>query len=220
VASIESGLLQVGDKLPAEADLAPAFGVSRSVVREALGSLRALGLIRSVSGSGTFVAARKPSLLVGRYSMHELDFVRSCLEIPAAMEAARLCTPEHAKALSGCITALGQCRDAQTWSSLDVAFHLAIAKTTGNGVLVDLTEHMHDAINQLSSSLVGSNRRVQADVEHRQVYQAIAARDQRGAAEAMGGHLSSVRQIVLAMYGGDEVWFGRAGGGGGDADEL
>lgn len=220
VASIESGPLQVGDKLPAEADLAAAFGVSRPVVREALGSLRALGLIRSVSGSGTFVAARKPSLILGRYTMHELDFVRSCLEVPAAMEAARLCTPEHAKVLSECIAALGQCRDAKTWSSLDVAFHLAIARTTGNRVLVDLTEHMRDAINQLSSSLVGSARRMQADAEHRQVYEAIVARDQRGAAEAMGGHLSSVREIVLAMQGGDEVWFGHTNDGAGNPDEL
>lgn len=208
VASIEAESLAVGEKLPSEAKLADAFGVSRPVVREALGSLKALGLVRSVSGSGTFVAARKPFLNLGGYTVLELDFVRRSLEIPAAAEAARLCSEEDATELTTTVAAFSKCRHADAWSRLDGAFHLVIARTTRNHLLVDLTEYMKDAINQLSSSLMSESRRAQADIEHRRICEAIIARDPRAAAEAMGNHLSAVRESILAMSGEDAARFG------------
>src|SRR5882762_1234506 len=52
--------LSIGDKLPSENDLARSFGVSRPVVREAIGTLRAWGIVESKNGSGTFITAVQP----------------------------------------------------------------------------------------------------------------------------------------------------------------
>src|SRR5262245_57938021 len=54
LARIESGQLKPGEKLPAEAMLAPEFGVSRTVVREAISRLKHGGLLESRQGSGVF----------------------------------------------------------------------------------------------------------------------------------------------------------------------
>ena len=87
---IEAGEFQVGQRLPSEAELASSFAVSRSVIREALHSLNALGLTRSYAGKGTFVDAQyAPSqLLTGRYLPRDLHEVRQTLEVPVARLAA------------------------------------------------------------------------------------------------------------------------------------
>src|SRR5271165_826593 len=75
---IEAGELAVGDRLPAEVELARDLGVSRNVVREALVSLRILGFTSSRSGSGTFVASdriRMP-LSFGGSTSEQLNEVR------------------------------------------------------------------------------------------------------------------------------------------------
>src|ERR1700732_1918785 len=55
--SILKGQLKPGDQLPAERDLAQAFGVSRTAVREAVKTLREKGLVEAYSGRGTFVTS-------------------------------------------------------------------------------------------------------------------------------------------------------------------
>src|SRR3954452_10449866 len=68
--AIESGALSVGSKLSSEALLAQQYGVSRSVIREALRSCTAPGLTETLTGKGTFVIANRASneLVLGRYS--------------------------------------------------------------------------------------------------------------------------------------------------------
>jgi GntR family transcriptional regulator, transcriptional repressor for pyruvate dehydrogenase complex len=58
---VESGQLKPGEKLPAEVALAPEFGVSRTVVREAISRLKHEGLLESRQGSGVFVS-HKPAI--------------------------------------------------------------------------------------------------------------------------------------------------------------
>jgi len=55
--TVVKGTISIGDKLPSENDLARSFGVSRPVVREAIGTLRAWGIVESKNGSGTFITA-------------------------------------------------------------------------------------------------------------------------------------------------------------------
>src|SRR5262249_23742894 len=80
LALIQGGGLAVGDKLPSEHELARQFGVSRPIVREGLGALRAAGVLESRSGSGTYVTATQPTrsglTLLGRYAPEDLHEVR------------------------------------------------------------------------------------------------------------------------------------------------
>src|SRR5882757_10533103 len=105
---IESGALAANDRLPSEAELATSFGVSRSVIREALHSLRALGLTTSYAGKGTFVAApqSRQVLLLGRYHPGHLNEVRRYLEVPAARLAAERRSTEDIERLRGILQEL------------------------------------------------------------------------------------------------------------------
>src|SRR4030081_2393247 len=142
IESIESGDMPVGAKLPSEAELARAFGVSRPVIREALGGLRASAVIESRPGRGSFVASARPRglLLLGRYSQEELHEVRTNLEIPGAGQAALRRTQEQCERLGGIVEQLEAETDARTWVVLDAAFHVCLAEATGNGVQLRLVE--------------------------------------------------------------------------------
>lgn len=105
---IEQGQYQVGDRLPAETELAAALGVSRPTLRQALARLESEGLLNRVRGSGTFVAQPKllhesTSFLAGYYreAEHHHRKLRTevlALEVQRAGElGARLALPESAK---------------------------------------------------------------------------------------------------------------------------
>jgi len=69
---IESGVLQPGDRIPTEAELAARFGVSRTTVKQAIQQLVHAGLVYRIQGKGTFVGQRRiPRRLVGLISFHE-----------------------------------------------------------------------------------------------------------------------------------------------------
>lgn len=94
---IRDGDLAPGDRLPSERDISTRFDVSRSVVREAIGRLASLGLVRSVHGSGTLVEAPSGRLVTVRYRqllgrgsicLQDLADVRLPLETAIAAGAA------------------------------------------------------------------------------------------------------------------------------------
>jgi GntR family transcriptional repressor for pyruvate dehydrogenase complex len=192
---VESGELSVGQKLPTESELAAAFGVSRPVVREALGGLRASGVLQSHRGRGTFVASEQPRnlLLLGRYSTDDLYEVRCHLEIPGAEQAALRRTPEHCERLAQIIAELDSERDPERWVVLDAAFHVAIARASGNGVQLRLVEDLRDLLVEHSLAATEVEGRLEeAQREHRTIYEAILAGDATAARAAMQEHLDKV----------------------------
>jgi DNA-binding FadR family transcriptional regulator len=201
---VETGELSVGDKLPAESELAQAFGVSRPVVREALGALRAVGILRSRAGYGSVVASRRPDglVLLGRHTYGELYEVRCNLELTAAADAARRRTPEQLGSLAHLVAELDACADVGAWVELDTAFHVALAGATGNRVLVRIVENLRDLMTEHSLTAAGlSGRREQANREHRAVYDAVAAQNPAEARKAMRRHLQNVERRLRAEVG-------------------
>jgi DNA-binding FadR family transcriptional regulator len=200
---VETGELAVGDKLPPESDLAQAFGVSRPVVREALGALRAVGILRSRAGYGSVVASRRPDgLLLGRHNYQELYEVRCNLEIAAAADAARRRTADQLDVLARLVGELEATADVPTWVDLDTAFHVAVAAATGNSVLVRLVENLRDLMTEHSLAAARlPGRREQANREHRAIYEAVAARTAPDARRAMRRHLQNVERRLRAEVG-------------------
>jgi GntR family transcriptional repressor for pyruvate dehydrogenase complex len=191
---IQSGDLKPGEKLPPEKELARLFGVSRPIVREALGSLRAVGAIVSYSGRGSFVATTVPErpLLQGRYSLSELYEVRSLIETDGAALAAQRRTEADVERLGQIIESLENCSDTEEWSRLDAALHIAIAEATGNQVRVELVEHLRDLlVEQANVAVAIAGRMPQAEQEHRAIYDAVEAGDARAAKHAMSVHLEN-----------------------------
>lgn len=199
VALIESGQLQVNDRLPSEAELSRRFGVSRPIVREALGRLQALGLTESRPGSGTYVASSVTKLTVhfGQYSASDLNEVRRCLEVPAARLAAGRRTLEDVEQLNFILGEHESAATAEEVIGFDGQFHCAIASATGNLLFVRLLEDLQETLREQTLAVSTlRNRGAGAASEHRAILKAIVEHDGDTAAAAMEQHLDAVERAI------------------------
>ena len=197
--AIERGELPVGDRLPSEAALATRYGVSRTVVREALRSCETLGLTRTRTGSGTFVIADHvpATLTVGSYSSQDLFEARPHVEIPVAGLAAARRSPEQLAELHGMLDRMLATTEPARWVELDASFHAAIARASGNRVFIDLQATMGTAAARQSETLnLIAHRRDAANREHAAIVAAIDAGSPERAQEAMTANLVQVRGAV------------------------
>ncbi len=200
--AIEAREIAIGAKLGSEAALAADYGVSRSVIREALRSCAALGLTRTETGRGTFVVSHRPTreLKLGSFSSDDLHEARPHIEIPAASFAATRRTAEDLERISGLIEAMEQEDDPAAWVELDAAFHAAIAQASGNSVFTKVVADIREAMARQSETVnLVAGRRAPSNTEHQEIYQAIAAQDEQAATAAMAKHLNAVQHAVSTI---------------------
>lgn len=201
LALIESGDLSVGDKLPSEHSLAESFGVSRPIVREGLGALRAAGVVESRSGSGTFVTAkptRNGLLLQGRYSAEDLFEVRCHLEIPGAALAAQRRTAPQLADLAAIVERHTRRTAARDWVQDDLEFHVLLAEATGNALQAHLVRELRE-LQQDQNVAIAEVTDLEAPLaEHRAIVRAVERRDPRAARTAMRAHLNAIRGRIRA----------------------
>ncbi|RCV54090.1 FadR/GntR family transcriptional regulator [Marinitenerispora sediminis] len=212
--AIERGDHAVGDKLPPEAELARHYGVSRSVIREALRAAQALGLTVPRTGKGTYVASNRPveNPRFGSYSARDLVEVRRHVEIPVAGYAAVRRSEDDLEVLARLIARMEVEQDDTAWVALDTQFHITIAEASGNPVFRKVIEEIRDALSRQSIFLNRlGNRREQSDQEHRAILRAIADGSRESAVEAMTTHLQRVESTLTTIV--------RPGRGGGTEDE-
>ncbi|WP_426988863.1 FadR/GntR family transcriptional regulator [Pseudarthrobacter sp. Y6] len=192
---IESGTAAVGGKLSSEAMLAQQYGVSRSVIREALRSCTALGLTVTKTGKGTFVVADKVAndLTLGHYSARDLTEARPHIEVPAAGLAAQRRTDEELETLRHIVAAMTTETDPESWVALDSSFHAAIARASGNKVFASVVADIRGALAFQSETLnMVADRQDASDTEHQQILAAIEAGSAEAASLAMAEHLRAV----------------------------
>lgn len=196
-AQIAEGTYKPEERLPSESELGKTFGVSRPVVREALMSLQALGLTTSQPGIGTFVVSdrvRVP-LLLGRYSPAHVREVRRCIEIPAARLAAERRSARDVGEIAGILARMDEADNPARRNLLDASFHIAIAHSSGNPLIVKLVEDLRGVLEEHSLAVARAPyRRRAASEEHRVIYEAIVERDPDGAAAAMDAHLAAAER--------------------------
>ena len=207
---IRSGRLSAGDKLPTEAAIMKDFGVSRTVVREAISRLQASGWVDTRHGIGTFVLPKSehPSFRISPEHMGTLREVIALLEfrISVETEAAALAavrrTPENLSelklALQAFNNALEEGRDAVI---ADHQFHQEIARATQNHHFVDLMHSLGASViprARISSILTTDPERQnylrRVNQEHESIYNAIAEQDVEAARAAMRTHLANSRE--------------------------
>ena len=207
---IRDGSLASGEKLPTEAAIMEEFGVSRTVVREAISRLQAAGLVATRHGVGTFVVGLgDPSTFrISPEQLGTLQDVIAVLELRIAVEtesaalAAMRRTPANVetlrKALRTFTTALEEGRDAV---GADFQFHLEIARATQNHHFADLMATLGGMMiprarleppGPLTPERQAYLRRVNA--EHESIVDAIARQDPEGARAAMRTHLANSRE--------------------------
>lgn len=209
--SIRERKLAPGDRLPTESALMQRFGVSRSVVREALSRLKTLGLVDSRQGSGAYVKNAAPAASVEHLVLApdgSLDAVMQMVEVRRALEAesaalaAARRSSQDLRQIRAAIRALEQAVAAGgDGVEEDVAFHAAIARAAGNpyllATLAYLSRFLLDA-----TRVTRANEATRADFaqqvrdEHAAIVRAIEARDSVAARLAGATHMVNAAERI------------------------
>lgn len=206
--AIEKGDPAIGAKLPSEAAMASRYGVSRSVIREALRSCETLGLTRTHTGKGTFVISDvvASDLTVGDFSGRDLLEARPHIEVPAAGLAAARRSSADLATLHRLAKAMATTEDPQEWVDLDAQFHSAIASASGNRVFISVLGNLRDALRRQSEALnLVTHRRDRSNREHSAILVAIDAGSRTDSERAMATHLQAVSQAVQDLVGSGPV---------------
>lgn len=211
---IHSGQYARGDKLPTEHELVSEFGVSRTVIREAIANLKSGGLVTTRQGVGVFVQQSAPlrpffiessdlNLVAEAVSILEL---RIALEVEAAALAA-------GRRDGDSLSAMRRAMDSMSAAILagddaiqsDLAFHRAIAAATDNMHFLKLFNYLGELSvprARVNTFAIAQESREdylnRVNSEHRRVFHAIEAGDSDGARGAMRLHLIGSKERLLA----------------------
>lgn len=211
IEQVKNGELKPGDALDSVEKSAKIYDVSRSSVREAISSLRAMGLVETRQGEGTFITSFDASsfslpvstaLIMQKEDIKELTVVRRLLEIGTVSLAAESRTEEDLKQLEESLTLM---KDAEGKGLLgenaDLQFHLNIAKATHNEMLMNLTSSVSDATLEAMREtrrliLYSEEGMSKLYEEHRRIFQAIKDKNAKLAEKEMRDHLVSVENVL------------------------
>jgi DNA-binding FadR family transcriptional regulator len=207
---IRDSRIPTGDKLPTEAAIMEEFGVSRTVVREALSKLQAGGLVETRHGIGTFVIGLGDTtgFRIGADQLATLADVIAVLELRIGIEteaaalAAMRRSPANLQSMRLALDAVTQAVDAgRDAVGADFQFHLEIARATQNTHFVELMGSLGSSIiprARLESPAEQSDERRQylkrVNGEHESIFDAITNGDSDGARAAMRTHLANSRE--------------------------
>jgi GntR family transcriptional repressor for pyruvate dehydrogenase complex len=203
---MSSGALKPGDPLPGERVLAELFQISRGTLREAFRILEHQGLIETRPGGRRRLRGLPPELVPGspeeflssmrRAAAIDLLEARIALEDRAVVLACQRATAEELEVI-GAAHVDSSDPDGSDLRG-DRAFHLGIAAATHNFVFVSMMQ-LHVGMTRIRGTpLQSPERQLAATAEHQAIYEALVARDEERAREAMVFHLTQVMQILKA----------------------
>ena len=171
-----------------EQNLAAAFGISRTPMREAIKVLASEGLVTTKMNKGAYVTE------VDRRDLEQIFTVLSLLEGQAAKETAMKATEDQLTQLDNLHHRLEKAaadRDTGQFFEINVKFHELIQEIAGNKWMNGVIEDLRKVLKlQRRDSLTRSGRLLSSLVEHREILQAILKRDSQAAELAMRNHLA------------------------------
>jgi GntR family transcriptional repressor for pyruvate dehydrogenase complex len=195
--------IEPGDRLPPERDLAVRLGVGRTSVREGLRSLEVMGVVEIRPSRGVFLKGDAAAPLNGfirswlsahRGSLQALVELREALETQAAALAASRADGDDFHAMRKALSAQRAAFDGDDHTAFveaDDAFHDAIARAAGNGLLRRALTSVAQEIRvyKLATARIGVEARRRPLADHAAVIAAIEAGDVAAAREAMRTHI-------------------------------
>jgi GntR family transcriptional repressor for pyruvate dehydrogenase complex len=207
---VRDGTWAAGQKLPKEADLIDEFGVSRTVVREAMSRLQAAGVLETRHGVGTFVVGMGDGAIfrVSPDQMATLHDVIAVLELRIAVEsegaglAASRRTSAQLQAIRSALDAfIAALESGRPTIGPDFQFHLEVSRATQNARFASLVEALGGSMiprSRLDEEVVLSEAQKTylrgVNQEHETIYQAIQRQDADAARAAMRTHLTNSRE--------------------------
>lgn len=202
---IVDGIIETGDRLPNERDLAKQYGVSRTVVREAIKTLKQEGLVEIRAGLGTFAVddtgkALKQTLDLmmsfGKEStLADIVEIREILEPRIAAMAAERATNDDLARMDEAIEAMEENLEViEKYAEADHSFHLLLAQATHNSIIPSLIASIVDLLQELRKRIaLVEGARERGQKHHRRIVEAIRNRDAKAAQATMKAHLAQVR---------------------------
>jgi DNA-binding FadR family transcriptional regulator len=204
--------LAPGDRLPPERDLAAQLRVSRSALRDRLGVLEGLGMLRRRTGSGTYVETLKPDSLAfalnlaissSHLPISHLESVRVALERQAAREAAQRADPVLIAYMHRAVDAMAATDEMPEILAADQTFHQALLRAAGNPALTFFADALTDVLAQdlerrseLYDACVSElSKQVLVD-RHRAIHEAITSRNPEAAMQAVDDHFNTLPPAV------------------------
>ena len=208
-AAILGGEFLPGERL-GEVELTARMGVSRTPIREAIQRLTQDGLLESLPGRGARIR------VVSAAEAQDAYVVRETLDGLAAELAALHHTPADAAELEAALAALeavpGQ--DDREQTRLDLGFHRAIAQSSHNAALLDLSGDLEQRVALIKHQNPANNAYPQTSQQHRAILSAVLARDPARARDAARAHVRTFAGRVMAAAEVEEFPPIRQGSGG------
>ena len=203
---VAGGEFKVGDRLPSERALAERFNVSRTLVREAIIVLEIQGAVEVRGGSGIYISAPVAGAVpaVSAYTLSpgpgpfELLRARSLIEAEIASVAAENRKDSDIDRIYAALAAMREhMQDKAANEAADRLFHLRIAESTGNSVLLQMVTGLWDHTkapiwSQMEAHFHTPELRRASQDDHQRVFNALLERDPAAARAAMRGHIDRV----------------------------
>jgi GntR family transcriptional repressor for pyruvate dehydrogenase complex len=211
-----SGEVEPGSKIPSERQLADGLGVGRSAVREAIKSLSLLGLLDVRQGDGTYLSRSGSDLLprviewgllLGEPRTRDLLEARSEIEvIVAGLAAARADDGEIARVREQLDAMRAAGDDIDAYVEADIAFHLEIARASGNEVLANLVSSLRALLRVWADRVLHHAGETGTSLAmHEPIAEAIAARNADAARAAMLAHMERANRRLRAALDAEQA---------------
>lgn len=207
---LRAGRWQLGDRLPAETELAAQLGVGRSTVREAVRALAHAGLLETRQGSGTFVRSLEPDTpwepLLRQAAVLDVYEVREALEVQGARLAAERRTESDVAALQASLAARDQARQRAgggQFVETDLAFHRTVITAAHNPLLAELFDSFAAVLREALAAVVTDRDLGDVGVArtHGRLVTAIVAGDPDAAERATREHIGSSAAALRSLTG-------------------
>jgi len=217
---IARGQLRPGEALPAQRELARCFGVGLAVVREAIQRLQTLRMLSAHQGRGTIVEPVgwaqllfEPSLgilALERHALSQIWEARNGIEKETARLAAERATEVDLAAMRQILEEAGEgVSSYEENQRLNRAFHTAIAAASKNRVLAEILAPLLQIDLGMKRKVFDASLSRRSWASHRQIYEAIASRNEVTVAAAMADHdsaLSEELRKVDHLFDEGEAW--------------
>jgi len=203
--SLLDGDLKPGHLLPSEIKLAQMFGVSRSSVRDAMQILESTGVVSRRKRGGTTIRQITIEDMANIYlpksekeTLLDLLETREVLEIAVVSLAVKRATADDLEELEKLIVWMEE--KPEQAAQADIAFHLTLARSSQNQVMINIIKSLKEIMNRLQEKTIYYPGRLQNIIlEHRQILNAIRAKDEELAKDSMKNHLTHINQLLKNM---------------------
>jgi GntR family transcriptional repressor for pyruvate dehydrogenase complex len=205
---IVRGAWPPGSKIPSENELTRQLGVSRVSLREALQNLASLGLLESRQGGGTYVKEYSgeilfnplfPMLALDKTDvLNVLEYRRIVEKGTAALVAQKARTKDIEELEAAYQEMMWQKKDAHAFARADLDFHLALARATGNPIVIKVNDIIRNILSVSMDKIVLSLGVSDGLSYHRRILDAIKAHDAGLAESLMEEHITKTIKRLQA----------------------